>query len=108
MAHSNLGFAYLQQGEFTQAIAACRRAVELAPDLLQAHNNLAAAYLQTNDQEASIAASLRALEINEHFVPAHFNLAVAYHSQGDLEKAREHYKRARDLGCPADEQMENI
>ena len=44
-AHNNLGNAFKDQGRPEEAVACCRRAVELSPDSAALHSNLLYAQL---------------------------------------------------------------
>ena len=95
--HVNLGKAYLEAGQYPEAIAASRRALELNPELDRAHYNIGTAYLQQDRLEEAIASYQRALEIRPDLIEAHNNLANAYLEQGYSAEALDEYRRALEI-----------
>ena len=93
----NLGKAYLAAGQYDQAIAASRRALELNPELDRAHYNIGTAYLQQDRLEEATASYRRALEIRPDLIEAHNNLAYAYLLQGHSAEALAEYWQALSI-----------
>ncbi|MBI2502390.1 MAG: tetratricopeptide repeat protein [Candidatus Latescibacteria bacterium] len=90
----NLGKAYLEAGQYPEAIAASRRALELNPELDRAHYNIGTAYLHQDHLEEAIASYRRALEIRPELIEAHNNLGNAYLEQGRSAEALAEYRQA--------------
>lgn len=103
-----LGMAYYRRGEPLRAVAALARAVADQPESPRAHNQLAVV-LQSMEWYDGAAQSLRhAIRLDPEYGDAHFNLALIYVADEppSLELARRHYGKARQLGVPADEDLE--
>ena len=66
-----------QSGRLDEAIAACRRAIELEPELAEAHNNLGNALKDQGRLDQAIAAYHRAIELKPVLAEAHINLGIA-------------------------------
>ena len=62
-AHSNLGHALKEQGEFAAAIAQYRLALQLAPNDPEAHRNLAEALYEEGEMDEAIALFDQALAV---------------------------------------------
>ncbi|MDB4967376.1 MAG: Tetratricopeptide 2 repeat protein [Myxococcales bacterium] len=63
-AHYNLGNTLAEQGRFADAVAAYRRAVELAPSLVPARANLGRALLMSGDVKGAMAEFEGALKLD--------------------------------------------
>jgi tetratricopeptide (TPR) repeat protein len=51
LAHLQMGILFTQRRDYSQAIAAYQRAIEVSPELEEAHYRLAQAYRRTGDEE---------------------------------------------------------
>src|SRR5208283_728347 len=76
-AHYNLAVAMASRGQFDDAIAHYRKALEIEPDHVAAHNNLGLALAGRGQVDEAIAHYQKALEVNPDYAEAHNNLAVA-------------------------------
>jgi tetratricopeptide (TPR) repeat protein len=76
-AYANLGKALLAKSRIDESIAACRRAIQLDPNLAQAHNNLGTALAAAGDLAPAIAAYESALRLQPDLAEIHNNLGVA-------------------------------
>lgn len=85
--HKNLGKALAQQGRWDEAVAAQRRAVELAPADADAFTNLGLALTGTGDAPAAEAAHRRAAELNPADRRALRNLGVVRQTLGQMSEA---------------------
>jgi adenylate cyclase len=79
-----------------EALAAARKAVELAPDLADAQIALGAALALGHDPQAA-AAYARALRLSPHDANLHYRMARFLVLSGDKKGAIEHYERAFEL-----------
>ncbi len=95
--HVNLGKAYLEAGQYQEAIAASRRALELNPKLDRAHYNIGRAYQALEQHEEAIASYRRALEIRPELIEARNNLGNAYLVLGKTEAALIEYRLALSI-----------
>jgi len=107
---SLLGAVFLRKGLTEDAFNELTRAVALDPHNADAHNYLGIVLSQKGWAAAGEQQIRTALEINPQYADAHFNLAVIYAKQRtpNLELARYHYKKALDLGAPADPELDAL
>lgn len=63
-AYSNLGNAYKERGQLTEALENYRLAVRLKPDFIDGYINLASALVSVGDLEQAVQAYLTALQYN--------------------------------------------
>ena len=75
--HNKLGYALMRTGRSQEALAAIRRALELAPKNAEAHNNLGLALMQTGRPEDAVASLRTAASLNPQYAEAHYNLGHA-------------------------------
>lgn len=95
-AHHLLGFIYMGRQEYDQALTHFKRAVELAPELLEAQNNLGTCYLALcRWQEAEVIfAKLVVDPLYQTPYIAYNNLGMALLHQGRREEAVIRFQRA--------------
>jgi tetratricopeptide (TPR) repeat protein len=94
MAHNNLGFDLLtREGQVEEAIAHCRKALEIKPDYAEPHHNLGLAFFQQGRLDEAVSQYQQALEIKPDLTPAHFNLGIIFFQQGRLNEAITHYQK---------------
>ena len=93
LAHYNLGFFLLEQGNMQEAISHFRRSLEILPKNPSVLNNLGLALFFEGDMDGAISAYREALEASPGSHIAHVNLGYAYTRKGDEEKAIEHFIR---------------
>jgi tetratricopeptide (TPR) repeat protein len=100
-AHNNLGNAFARSGQFADAIASYRRALELRPQLVEARNNLAQAHDGLGSElaavgraEEAVASFRRAIDIDPEFFETHSNLGNALLELGHIEGALACHRRA--------------
>ena len=70
------------QGKLDEAVACCRRALELKPDYAEAHNNLGNALKEQGKLDEAVACYRRALELKPDYAEAHNNLGNALQGPG--------------------------
>jgi len=91
--YNNLGFNYLLQGRYTDAIPLFSRALALEPANMRSKNNLATAFLLNNQE-------VRALQLFEDTLgkpAAYNNIGYLYMTQGNWDKAEKAFKKALEL-----------
>jgi protein O-mannosyl-transferase len=93
-AHNNLGGALLKRGSLDEAIAHCRKAVELEPGSSFAHFSLALALLQKGEEEEAITHLRKVLDVKPDHADACFALAKVLANRGQTEDAIDLYERA--------------
>jgi tetratricopeptide (TPR) repeat protein len=98
-AYTFRGWVMSFQGRLDEAIAECRRAIEVDPEFGNPYNDIGAYLIQKGDYWGAIPWLRRALEATRYecyFYP-HFNLGRIYEHFGDLIRAMNCYKAAYDL-----------
>lgn len=87
VALTGMGYAYVQKGEYLDAVTACKKALEHRPRYPQAHLRLGEAYYALEKTDQAIAAFQEALAIAPDFVWAHYRLGIAYVKERQVEAA---------------------
>jgi protein O-GlcNAc transferase len=95
--HNNLGGAYFALRRIPEAIKSYRRALELAPDYVEALSNLGNVLRDDGKLEEAVAYHRRALELKPDYVEGHNNLGVALAQLGKPEEAVACYRKAIEL-----------
>ena len=90
-AHINLGVAYYQLGQLSDAGAAFRRAVQLDPMSGISHYNLGCTLEEMGEFDEAIEHLQRASRAMPAHADVHFNLALAHEKRGERRVAREHW-----------------
>src|SRR5262249_22131699 len=72
------GLEHDRTGRYSEAVAAYRRALDLAPTDGRLYNNLGNALANLRRYDEAIAALKRAIDLIPNFAVAHFNLAIVY------------------------------
>jgi TolB-like protein/Tfp pilus assembly protein PilF len=97
-AHHWLGVGPLtQSGRFDDAIAECKRAVELDPLSLINNADLGNTYSSARRYDEAIEQLRKTLEMDPGFYYAHWVLGLAFEAKGALDAAIEEYQKARAL-----------
>ncbi|MGA8145542.1 MAG: tetratricopeptide repeat protein [Candidatus Acidiferrales bacterium] len=90
-AHINLGVAYYQIGQISDASAAFRAAVELDPLNGISRYNLGCTLEELGEIDEAIEHLRRAARSMPAHADVHFNLALAYEKRGERHLAREQW-----------------
>jgi len=85
--HNNLGIALDRKGQFDEAIAHFRKAVEIRPNFAQARFNLGNALMNAGQVEQAIAEFRKATSIEPDHAAAHSNLGIALDRIGQFADA---------------------
>ena len=96
-AYNNLGQAYLQANQYSQAIETFKKAIRMAPDMAEVYVNLATVYLQKNEPTNAREICLHALQTFPEAPLLHYNLACAYALSDEPQKSLESLKQAVNL-----------
>ena len=94
MAHSNLGTILTARGEFKEAVAHFRRALEIKPDCEDALNNLGNILADAGRFDEAIAYYRKALELKPNHPLYHTDLGATLVRRGQIEEAMTHYREA--------------
>jgi Tfp pilus assembly protein PilF len=98
-AHTFLGWTYSFLGRYDDAIAECRRAIEVDPEFGNPYNDIGAYLIETGRPDEAEEWLLKAL-VAPRYEPrhyAHYNLARVYVHQCRYDGAVEHLEKALEL-----------
>lgn len=74
---NNKAAAFMEQGNYAEAIERLKSSIDLDASLYESHYNLAIAYTKAEDYPNAIAAYEKTIQINPDFADAYYALAVA-------------------------------
>ncbi len=95
-AHTFLGWTYHYQGKIEEAIAECKRAIEVDPDFGNPYNDIGSYLIALGCHDEAIPWLERAIAA-PRYDPRHypyFNLGRAYYAKGMINRAREYFQEA--------------
>jgi Tfp pilus assembly protein PilF len=98
-AHTFLGWTYSFMGLTDEAIAACRRAIEVDPDFGNPYNDIGAYLIEKGDYNGAAEWLERAKQARRYeaqFYP-YYNLGRIHQARGNDFEALRQYKAAIDL-----------
>lgn len=109
-SHRTLGIVFYSEGKHDDAIDELTKALAVNPKDAIAHNYLGIAASQKGWPEAAQKEMETAIALDPNYADAHFNLAVIHISARPprKEQAREHYRRAVELGSDPDPTLEEM
>jgi tetratricopeptide (TPR) repeat protein len=87
----NLGFAYLESGQYDKALETTKKGIDLDPKFAGAYYNLGIIYQKIGDLDKAIAMGKKSREIDPELHMAEFLLGSIYFENGRLEEAAETY-----------------
>lgn len=94
---NNIGIVYDTAGKYEKAVRTVEKALNIAPDYIEARNNLAVIYEELGDYEAAIRELETVIRQNPGSVEAYFNLGHIYASQKRYDGAIKTLLKALDL-----------
>ncbi len=94
----NRGVAYMNKGDFTNAIRDFTKAIELQPDNAFAFNNRAFVYKNKGNFDDAIKDYSEVIRLKPDFSVAYYGRGFSYQAKGEKEKALADYKKALSLG----------
>ncbi len=92
-----LGVASANRGQFDEAIAAFREALEIKPDYVEARNNLGAALQSQGRIDEAMVQYRTALEIKPDYARVYYNLGTVLAGRGRFDEALAQFQRALEL-----------
>src|SRR5260370_42301090 len=98
-AHTFLGWTFHFQGKIQEAIAECKRAIEVDPDFGNPYNDIGAYLIGLERFDEAIPWLERATTA-KRYEPRHFpyfNLGRAYLAKGMINRARELFQEALEI-----------
>lgn len=103
VSFTGMGVAYANKGDYPDAIAAYKKALQYEQRYPQAHFYLAEAYAALNQLDMAIASYQEALHWAPEYVAAHYRLGMAYMRQNQSAEARQEFSEVVRL-APDSEQ----
>lgn len=98
-AHTFLGWAYSFQMKFEQAIAECKKAIEMDPAYGNPYNDIGAYLIELGREEEAVQWLRQAMNAPRYETP-HFpcyNLGRVHEKMGDYPQALAHYHQSLDM-----------
>ncbi len=95
-AYSLLGFVYTQRGQFEQALAVLRRAMNQDPFNPELYNTIAAIHMQRGEFNEAEELLHTAIELVPEYIHAYINLGMLYLLMGEFEWAAENFEIVLD------------
>ena len=92
--HFNSGVAFYNQKDFSKAIQAYQKVIELDPSYVEAYNNLGIIYQMIGDVEKASGAYRKSTEINPKYEKGYNNLGILLLLEGRYEEASEAFRKA--------------
>jgi type IV pilus biogenesis/stability protein PilW len=92
--HFNSGVSFYNQREFSKAIHAYQKVVELDPTYVEAYNNLGIIYQMMGDVERAFESYRKSTEINPRYEKGYNNLGILLYLRGRNEEALESFQKA--------------
>ncbi|HUO36162.1 MAG TPA: tetratricopeptide repeat protein [Candidatus Acidoferrum sp.] len=95
-AHTFLGWTYHFQGKVDDAIAECKRAIEVDPDFGNPYNDIGAYLISLGKFDEAIPwleSATRAPRYEPRHYP-YFNLGRAYYAKGEINRARQYFQES--------------
>lgn len=99
------GGAAFERGEYEQARASCERALEFAPDFVEAWNNKGVALHELGRLEEAMVAVKRAIEIEPDFLLGWENLGPMYLEARRFHEGTEAFERVVQSGARSPEAL---
>lgn len=98
-AYTFLGWTYHFQGKVDEAIAECRKAIQVDPEFGTAYNDIGSYLIERGQYDEALPWLERALQSRRYdsFHYPHYNLGRAYIAKEMYKKARHHFEMALRL-----------
>ncbi len=98
-AHTHLAWILGMKGRIDEAIAECKRAIELDPDYGNPYNDIGYFLIETGHHSAALPWLIKATQAAryDHFAFPWYNLGRVYEKIGPWTKALEAYAKALDI-----------
>ena len=97
LPHNITGVIHMGRGEYQAAAESFRRALEIAPDYLDASSNLGAASTALKNHELAIQCFGKVVAARPKDAQAQANLGHAYRNKGQLDAAARCYQNSLDI-----------
>jgi tetratricopeptide (TPR) repeat protein len=90
----NSGVTFYNQKQFSKAIQAYQKVIELDPTYVEAYNNLGIIYQMTGDVDRAFGTYQKATEINPKYEKGYNNLGILLLVNGRYEEAQDAFQKA--------------
>jgi tetratricopeptide (TPR) repeat protein len=97
--HFNAGVTFYNQKDYSKAIQAYQKVIELNPFYVEAYNNLGIVYQMIGDVEKASKAYQKSTEINPKYEKGYNNLGILLLLKGRYEEASEAFQKALALNA---------
>jgi tetratricopeptide (TPR) repeat protein len=94
LGYFNSGVAFYNQKEFSKAIQAYQKVIELDPTYVEAYNNMGIIYQMLGNADRAFGAYQKATEINPRYEKGYNNLGILLLIKGRYEEALEAFQKA--------------
>jgi len=94
LIHFNSGVSFYNQREFSKAIQAYQKVIELDPTYVEAYNNLGIIYQMIGDVERAFESYQKSTKINPRYEKGYNNLGILLLLKGRNEEALEAFQKA--------------
>ena len=91
--HFNSGVTFYNQKQFSKAIQAYQKAIELDSTYVEAYNNLGIVYQAVGDTKSAIGAYQKSTEINPRYEKGYNNVGLLFLLEGRHEEALEVFRK---------------
>lgn len=95
--HVELGWSLFQKGQYNDALAEYKKAIDLDDKNYRAYYDLGLAYREVKKYDLAISTFQKALEIAPKSFEAHYDLGVVYQQTGKLDQALQEFQLAYKL-----------
>jgi Flp pilus assembly protein TadD len=92
--HFNSGVTFYNQNDFSKAIQAYRKVIELDPTYVEAYNNLGIVYQAMGEVKSAFGAYQKSTEINPRYEKGYNNLGLLFLLEDRYEEALEVFQKA--------------
>ncbi len=92
--HFNSGVTFYNQKEFSKAIQAYQKVIELDPTYVEAYNNMGIVYQMLGNADRAFGAYQKATEINPRYEKGYNNLGILLLLKGRYEEALGSFQKA--------------
>jgi len=95
--YNNLCQAYIAGANYSEAVKACRRAIDIKSNFPEAYCNLGDIYKELGNNAGAEVSYNKAIKINPKFTAAYFQLGELYSSTGKNEEAIKEYEHIIEI-----------
>jgi Flp pilus assembly protein TadD len=108
LAYNDLGYAYLQLGQISNAVANLDKALAIQPQYPEAYYNLGCAFLNNKQPDEATDCFQRALALDSSVAAIHYKLAIVLTQLGRFAQAIAEYSQTLKLNPNMDEAANNL